>query len=180
MIFGNMSRFSERRYTGLEQKYLRKHQLWRHKREAKLCRCISLIHRAFQFTIYNGPTNALVCNKILIQMSQTKLFKITPTCFDHHQGAFWSWLKSLVKILSLQVWLCGSIRSFCVLYCVGRHVDMTQLVEERGNEGQLLSSLMSSTGMADAVPCPRKFYRIQSPWMFYIIQKLQRLMCAEL
>jgi hypothetical protein len=24
---------------------------------------ISLFHRAFQFTIYNGPTNALVCNK---------------------------------------------------------------------------------------------------------------------
>jgi hypothetical protein len=33
--------------------------------------------------IYNGPTNALVCNKILIQMSHTKTLKITPTCFDH-------------------------------------------------------------------------------------------------
>jgi hypothetical protein len=33
--------------------------------------------------IYNGPTNALVCNKTLIQMSHTKTFKITPTCFDH-------------------------------------------------------------------------------------------------
>jgi hypothetical protein len=44
---------------------------------------ISLFHRAFQFTIYNGPTNALVCNKTLIQMSHTKTFKITPTCFDH-------------------------------------------------------------------------------------------------
>jgi hypothetical protein len=31
----------------------------------------------------NGPTNALVCNKTLIQMSQTKTLKITPTCFDH-------------------------------------------------------------------------------------------------
>jgi hypothetical protein len=31
----------------------------------------------------NGPTNALVCNKTLIQMSHTKIFKITPTCFDH-------------------------------------------------------------------------------------------------
>jgi predicted O-linked N-acetylglucosamine transferase (SPINDLY family) len=30
----------------------------------------------------NGPTNALVCNKTLIQMSHTKTFKITPTCFD--------------------------------------------------------------------------------------------------
>jgi hypothetical protein len=29
------------------------------------------------------PTNALVCNKTLIQMSHTKTFKITPTCFDH-------------------------------------------------------------------------------------------------
>jgi hypothetical protein len=30
-----------------------------------------------------GPTNALVCNKILIQMSHIKIFKTTPTCFDH-------------------------------------------------------------------------------------------------
>jgi hypothetical protein len=44
---------------------------------------ISLFHRAFQFTIYNGPTNALVCNKTSIQMSRTKTLKITPTCFDH-------------------------------------------------------------------------------------------------
>jgi hypothetical protein len=34
-------------------------------------------------TIYNGPTNALVRNKTLIQMSHTKTLKITPTCFDH-------------------------------------------------------------------------------------------------
>jgi hypothetical protein len=33
--------------------------------------------------IYNGPTNALVCNKTLIKMSHTKTFKITPTCFDY-------------------------------------------------------------------------------------------------
>jgi hypothetical protein len=33
--------------------------------------------------IYNGPTNALACNKTLIQMSQTKTLKITATCFDH-------------------------------------------------------------------------------------------------
>jgi hypothetical protein len=33
--------------------------------------------------IYNGPTNALVCIKTLIQMSHTKTFKITPTCFDN-------------------------------------------------------------------------------------------------
>jgi hypothetical protein len=31
----------------------------------------------------NGPTNALVCNKTLIQMSHSKSFKITTTCFDH-------------------------------------------------------------------------------------------------
>jgi hypothetical protein len=30
-------------------------------------------------TIYNGPTNAFVCNKALIQMSHTKTLKITPT-----------------------------------------------------------------------------------------------------
>jgi hypothetical protein len=46
-------------------------------------RGFSLFHRAFQFTIYNGPTNALACNKTLSQMSHTKTFKITPTCFDH-------------------------------------------------------------------------------------------------
>jgi hypothetical protein len=34
-------------------------------------------------TLYNGPTNALVCNKTLIHKSHTKIFKITPTCFDH-------------------------------------------------------------------------------------------------
>jgi hypothetical protein len=33
--------------------------------------------------ICNGPTNALVCNKTLIQMSHTKTTEITPTCFDH-------------------------------------------------------------------------------------------------
>jgi hypothetical protein len=38
---------------------------------------ISLFHLAFQFTIYNGPTNALVCNKTLIQMSHAKTLKIT-------------------------------------------------------------------------------------------------------
>jgi hypothetical protein len=44
---------------------------------------VSLIHRAFQYTIYNGPTNTLAYNQTLIQMSQTQTFKITPTCFDH-------------------------------------------------------------------------------------------------
>jgi hypothetical protein len=44
---------------------------------------ISLFHRAFQFTIYNCPTNVLVCNKTLIQMSHIKTLKITPTCFEH-------------------------------------------------------------------------------------------------
>jgi hypothetical protein len=34
-------------------------------------------------TLYNGPSNALVCNKTLIQMSHIKTLKITPTCFDH-------------------------------------------------------------------------------------------------
>jgi hypothetical protein len=36
-----------------------------------------------KFTMCNGPTNALVCNKTLIQMSHIKTLKITPTCFDH-------------------------------------------------------------------------------------------------
>jgi hypothetical protein len=43
---------------------------------------ISLFHRAFQLTIYNGPTKTLVCNKTLMQMSHIKTLKITPTCFD--------------------------------------------------------------------------------------------------
>jgi hypothetical protein len=72
----------------------------------------------------NGPSNALVCNKTLIQMSHIKTLKITLTYFDH-QGAFWSWLKSLVKIL---VFKCGYaaayVHSFCMLYCAERHVDM--------------------------------------------------------
>jgi hypothetical protein len=34
-------------------------------------------------TMCNGQTNALVCNKKLIQMSHIKTLKITPTCFDH-------------------------------------------------------------------------------------------------
>jgi hypothetical protein len=34
-------------------------------------------------TIYNAPNNALVCNKILIQMSHTKTLQITPTGLDH-------------------------------------------------------------------------------------------------
>jgi hypothetical protein len=33
--------------------------------------------------MFNGPTNALVCNKTLIQMSHIKTLLITPTCFDH-------------------------------------------------------------------------------------------------
>jgi hypothetical protein len=37
----------------------------------------------FQLTMCNCPTNALVCNKTLIQMSHIKTLKITPTCFDH-------------------------------------------------------------------------------------------------
>jgi hypothetical protein len=44
---------------------------------------ISLFHRAFQFSMYNGPTNELVGNKTLIQMSHIKTLKITPTCFDN-------------------------------------------------------------------------------------------------
>jgi hypothetical protein len=44
---------------------------------------------------------------------------------DHHQGAFWSWLKSLVK---MWVFKCGYaaayVLSFCMLSYVERHVDM--------------------------------------------------------
>jgi hypothetical protein len=53
-------------------------ELWK-----KMFPGISLFHLAFQFTMCNGPTNALVCNKTLIQMSHIKTLKIIPTCFDH-------------------------------------------------------------------------------------------------
>jgi hypothetical protein len=59
---------------------------------------ISLFHRAFQFTMYNGPTNALVCNKTLIQISHIKTLKITPTCFDHQTIIIRELFLILVKI----------------------------------------------------------------------------------
>jgi hypothetical protein len=40
----------------------------------------------YYFSIYDGPTNALVCNKTLIQMSHIKTLKITTTCFDHQMN----------------------------------------------------------------------------------------------
>jgi hypothetical protein len=46
-------------------------------------RCNRGTEKNYRNLIYNGPTNALVCNKTLIQMSHTKTHKITPTCFDH-------------------------------------------------------------------------------------------------
>jgi hypothetical protein len=65
---------------------------------------ISLFHRAFQFTIYNGPTNALVCNKTLIQMSHTKTLKITPTCFDHQMiETGWSDFKCFSVAVGIQL-----------------------------------------------------------------------------
>jgi hypothetical protein len=36
-----------------------------------------------KLTMCNGPTNALVCNKTLIQMSHIKTIKLNPICFDH-------------------------------------------------------------------------------------------------
>jgi hypothetical protein len=50
---------------------------------------ISLFHRAFQFTMCNGRTIVLVCNKTLIQMSHIKTLKITPTCLDHQLIIIW-------------------------------------------------------------------------------------------
>jgi hypothetical protein len=48
--------------------------------------------RTREYIMCNGPTNALVCNKTLIQMSHIKTLKITPTCFDH-QGAYFILVK---------------------------------------------------------------------------------------
>jgi hypothetical protein len=53
--------------------------------------------QTFKFSMCNGPTNALVCNKTLIQMSHIKTLKITPTCFDHQLISLGSFL-ILVKI----------------------------------------------------------------------------------
>jgi hypothetical protein len=39
--------------------------------------------KLLESAICNGPTNALVCNKTLIQMSHIKTLKITPTHLDH-------------------------------------------------------------------------------------------------
>jgi hypothetical protein len=51
-----------------------------------------LANKRYENTIYNGPTNALICNKTLIQMSHIKTLKNHSNMFrssdDHHQGAF--------------------------------------------------------------------------------------------
>jgi hypothetical protein len=58
----------------------------------KLSNCLQEAEFTWEFTIYNGPTNALFCNKGLIQMSHTKTFKNHSNMFgssdDHHQGGF--------------------------------------------------------------------------------------------
>jgi hypothetical protein len=65
--------------------------------DPNMTKLISLFHRAFQFTICNGPTNALVCNKTLIKLPHIETLKITPTCFDH-QLIIIRELLTLVKI----------------------------------------------------------------------------------
>jgi hypothetical protein len=71
-------------------------------------------------------------------MSHIKTLKITPTCFDHqmtsHQGAFWSWLKSLVKIWVFKCgYAAGYVHSFYMLYCVERHVYMSTCLSTQYN-----------------------------------------------
>jgi hypothetical protein len=89
--------------------------------------CFTVNFNSLYIYIYNGATNALVCNKTLIQMSYNKTLKFTPTCFDHQMMItrdFWSWLKSLVKIWVFKCGYAASyVHSFCMLYCVERHVD---------------------------------------------------------
>jgi hypothetical protein len=46
-------------------------------------RKVTFIFTLTIWTIYNSPTNELVCNKTLIQTSHIKTFKITPIYFDH-------------------------------------------------------------------------------------------------
>jgi hypothetical protein len=51
--------------------------------EAPFHKFFFTLSKYYLHTICNGPTNALVCNKTLIQMLHIKTLKITPTCFDH-------------------------------------------------------------------------------------------------
>jgi hypothetical protein len=51
--------------------------------ENRACSVLRRYPLKYLGTMCNGPTNALVCNKTLIQMSHIKTLKITPTCFDH-------------------------------------------------------------------------------------------------
>jgi hypothetical protein len=44
---------------------------------------VASMNMFLRFTMCNGPTNALIHNKTLIQMSYIKIFKTTPTCFSH-------------------------------------------------------------------------------------------------
>jgi hypothetical protein len=49
---------------------------------------------------------------------------------DHLQGAFWSWLKSLVKIWDFKCgYAAADVHSFCLLYCAERHVDLLYCAE---------------------------------------------------
>jgi hypothetical protein len=60
------------------------------------------------FTMCNGPTNALVCNKTLIQMSHIKTLKITPTCFDHQLMMISWWAKHvgvILCVLMCDIWI---------------------------------------------------------------------------
>jgi hypothetical protein len=66
--------------------------------------CVREVPGSYQVlvvAIFNDPTNALVCNKTLIQMSHTKTFKITP-CFDHQMiETCWSDFKCFSVIFKL-------------------------------------------------------------------------------
>jgi hypothetical protein len=105
-----------------------------YKRRTTIRYFFSPFHRAFQFTMCDGPPNALVCNKTLIQMSHIKTLKITPTCFDHQliiiiRELIWSLLKS-VKILVFMYgelgYAAAYVHLFCVLSCVERYVDFSR------------------------------------------------------
>jgi hypothetical protein len=53
---------------------------------------------------------------------------------DDHQKAFWSYLKSLVKILVfMRGYAAAYVHSFCMLYCVERYVNISTCLSAQYN-----------------------------------------------
>jgi hypothetical protein len=87
---------------------------------------------------------------------------------DHHQGAFWCWLKSLVKIW---VFKCGYAAAYVlhvVLCCMERHVDMSTCLSIQYN-------MQTSQGV-NTVPWQQESIRMTN---FLLMEGLLRLSWEE-